>query len=111
VCDEESCPLLADPAHGALDLILCFAVEGHAALSDFGIVAVYEAANELVCLSFAGGFLDHFFCGVIAPEGDVVGEVSCEKEDVLFNGRNLGAQRFHAPLPHIDPVDKNSEPV
>ncbi len=32
MCDEKSCPLLTDPAHGALDLILCFAVDGACAI-------------------------------------------------------------------------------
>ena len=54
------------------------------------------------------GLLDRLRRGIRAAESDVFGQGARKEEDILFDGRDLGAQRFHVPIAHIDIIDQDT---
>ena len=48
-------------------------------------------------------------CGLLADaKGDVAADGAGEEKDILFDGRNLGAQGGQVPVAYVDAVDGNA---
>ncbi len=79
-----------------------------ALFADDGRVAVSKVADKAVGLRGFGGSRDGFRRSVTDAESDVTRDRPREQKNVLFDDRNLRAQRLQVPLPHVHPVDQDT---
>ena len=90
------------------DALALPAGERHAALADFGLVALGKAGDEIVGLGRPGRRSISVLAGAGAAKGDVLGQRAREQEDILLDGRDLRAQRLQAPVAHVDAIDQHA---
>ena len=79
-----------------------------AALADLGLVALGQAADEVVRLRAPGGRFDLLDRGVGAGVGDVLGDRGGEQEGVVADDRHRGAQRAQAHLADVGSVQQHA---
>ncbi len=93
---------------GDRDPLALAARQRHPALPDAGLIAVGKPGDKVVGL---GGFGCRFDGRLIDLLGqakpDILINRPGKEEDILFNGRDLRAERIELPVAHIDPIDEN----
>ena len=93
---------------GDRDALALAAGDGQAALADLGLVALGQAAHEVVRLGAAGGRFDLLDRGLGAGVGDVLGDGRGEQEGVVADDRHGAAQRAQAHVADVGPVEQHA---
>jgi hypothetical protein len=81
--------------------------QGVPPLTDHGVVAVGQSADELVCPGQSSGALEHLLGSVRHCESDVAAHSVVEQQRVLEHDAHGAPQRGQLEVAHIDTIDSH----